>query len=146
MKVLIQRVKHAKVSVNEKIIGSINNGLLLFLGVGQKDTERDSAYLVEKIANLRIFEDAAGKMNLSLLDKRGEALIISQFTLYADCKRGRRPSFEAAAAPALALELYKKFVQKFRETGLKIEEGEFGAMMEVALVNDGPVTLMLESE
>lgn len=143
MRALLQRVKSASVTVDLKTIGAIKKGLLIFLGVTHADSETDINYLVEKISNLRIFEDGAGKMNLSLLDVKGEVLIISQFTLYADCKKGRRPSFVDAAEPVKACDLYKKFIHKFKETGLKVEEGEFGAMMDVSLVNWGPVTIML---
>lgn len=145
MRVLIQRVKQAKVDIDGKQIAEIGKGFLILLGVAHADTEQDISFLVEKISNLRIFEDAEGKMNLSLLDVKGEALIVSQFTLYADCRKGRRPSFTDAALPEQANALYKKFIQRFRETGLKVEEGEFGAMMDVSLVNWGPVTLLLES-
>lgn len=145
MRALIQRVKQAKVETGVKTIGEISNGLLILLGVAHADTENDINFLVEKIANLRIFEDSERKMNLSLLDVKGEVLVVSQFTLYADCRKGRRPSFTDAALPEFANEMYKKFVQKFKDTGLKVEEGEFGAMMDVSLVNAGPVTMMIES-
>lgn len=146
MKALIQRVKYAKVEVNGKILGQIQKGLLVLLGVTHKDTEVQIDALVEKICNLRIFGDEEEKMNLSLLDIKGEVLVVSQFTLYADCKKGRRPSFIDAAAPERAKDLYEKFIQKFRKTGLKVEAGEFGAMMEVSLLNSGPVTIMLDSD
>ena len=145
MRALLQRVSHASVTTKEKQLGKINKGLLILLGVTHGDTQTDIDFLVEKLANLRIFEDAEGKMNLSALDIKAEILIISQFTLYADTKKGRRPAFTDAAAPAYADELYKKFIQKFGATGLKIQEGEFGAHMFVELVNDGPVTIMVES-
>jgi len=145
MRALIQRVKQAKVEISGKTIGEISKGLLVLLGVAPSDTEADVSFLVEKISNLRIFEDSLGKMNLSLLDVKGEALVVSQFTLYADCRKGRRPSFTDAALPEQADALYKKFVQKFLETGLKVEQGEFGATMDVSLVNWGPVTLLLTS-
>lgn len=144
MRALIQRVTNAKVSVKGQMISQIGKGFLVLLGVKQSDTEAEVNYLVEKIANLRVFGDENDKMNLSLLDTKGEVLIVSQFTLYADCKRGRRPDFIDAAKPELAKELYKKFVQRFKETGLKVGEGEFGAMMDIELVNSGPVTIMLE--
>lgn len=151
MRALIQRVKQAKVEILGKTVGEIGKGLLIFLGVAHADTEQDISFLVEKISNLRIFEDrpshseaTLSKMNLSLLDIKGEVLVVSQFTLYADCRKGRRPSFTDAALPEQANTLYKKFVQKFKETGLKIEEGEFGAMMDVSLMNSGPVTLLIE--
>lgn len=131
--------------MSNKIIGEIAKGVLIFLGITHSDSEKDSDFLVEKISNLRIFEDEAEKMNLSLLEVKGDVLIISQFTLYADCKKGRRPSFTNAAAPEIAEQMYKKFVQKFKETGLRVEEGSFGAIMDVELVNWGPVTIWLDS-
>lgn len=144
MRALIQRVNNAKVDINGKNISQIGKGLLVLLGVTHSDTEADIDFLVEKIANLRIFGDDNDKMNLSLLDIKGEVLIVSQFTLYADCRRGRRPDFIDAAKPDVAEDLYKKFVQRFKETGLKVKEGEFGAMMDIELVNSGPVTIMLD--
>lgn len=144
MRALIQRVNNAKVDINGKTVSQIGKGLLVFLGITHSDTEADIDFLTEKIANLRIFGDENDKMNLSLLDIKGEVLIISQFTLYADCSRGRRPDFIDAAPPSLAQGLYKKFVQRFRQTGLKVGEGEFGAMMDIEFVNSGPVTIMLE--
>lgn len=146
MKVLLQRVKTAKVTVNGRTVSEIKAGLLVFLGIKNTDNEKDIDSLINKIANLRIFPDEKDKMNLSLLDFKGEVLIVSQFTLYADCKRGRRPGFEEAAKPDDASSLYKKFIQQFRLLGVKCEEGEFGAMMDVSLVNWGPVTIMLETE
>lgn len=146
MRALIQRVKNADVKVDGKIIGQAGNGLVILIGFTGSDDEKDLDFFVEKIINLRIFEDENQKMNLSLLDVKGEVLIISQFTLYADCKGGRRPSFIEAAPPEKALSLYKKFVQKFKNKGIKVGEGEFGAMMDVSLVNSGPVTIMLDSE
>ncbi len=144
MRALIQRVKNASVSISDKKIAEIQKGLLILLGVKGSDTEGDIKYLVDKITNLRIFEDEDGKMNLSLLDVKGELLIVSQFTLYADCRKGRRPSFIDAAAPEFANEMYKKFIQAAKATGLKVAEGEFGAMMDISLVNWGPVTIILE--
>jgi len=144
MRALIQRVTNAKVSVKDRMISQIGKGFLVLLGITHSDTETEINYLVEKIANLRVFGDENDKMNLSLVDIKGEVLIVSQFTLYADCKRGRRPDFIDAAKPELANELYKKFIQRFKETGLKVGEGEFGAMMDIELVNSGPVTIMLE--
>lgn len=146
MRALIQRVKTAKVEVGGRKLSEIGKGLLILLGVTGADTEADIQFLVEKISNLRIFEDEAGKMNLSLIDVKGEVLIVSQFTLYADCRKGRRPSFTDAAQPELANELYKKFIQKFKDTGARIGEGEFGAMMDISLVNWGPVTIMLDTK
>lgn len=145
MRALIQRVEYAKVKVSGKVLGQIKKGLLVLLGVAHQDEEKDIGVLVDKISNLRIFGDDQDKMNLSLMDIKGEVLIVSQFTLYADCKKGRRPSFIDAALPDKAKDLYKKFVQKFRETGLKTEEGKFGAMMDISLLNSGPVTIMLEN-
>ena len=145
MRALIQRVTNAKVTVKEQLISQIGKGFLVLLGVTHSDTETEINYLVEKIANLRVFGDDNDKMNLSLMDIKGEVLIVSQFTLYANCMRGRRPDFISAAKPELAQELYKKFVQRFKETGLKIGEGEFGAMMDIDLVNSGPVTIMLDT-
>jgi len=145
MRALIQRVKKASVKVDNEVIGSIDKGILIFLGITHEDGSKEIEYLVDKIANLRIFEDEAGKLNLSLLDIKGEALIVSQFTLYADCRKGRRPGFSDAARPEQANELYEMFVNKFNETGLKTETGEFQAMMDVELTNDGPVTIMLET-
>lgn len=146
MKALIQRVKHAKVEVSGKVTGEISKGLLILLGITNSDAEADVNFLVDKIANLRIFEDQEEKMNLSLLEIKGEVLIVSQFTLYADLKKGRRPSFIDAARPELAEGLYKKFIQQFGLTGLKCAQGEFGAMMDVELINWGPVTIMLDSK
>ena len=146
MRALIQRVNQAKVEVSGKNIGEIGKGFLILLGVAPADTEADIIFLVDKVANLRIFEDEHGKMNLSLRDIKGSALIVSQFTLYADCKKGRRPSFTDAAEPEFADSMYKKFIQKFRETGLSVETGEFGADMNITLVNSGPVTIMLDTK
>lgn len=146
MRALIQRVDNAKVEVQGKIISQIAKGFLVLLGVTHNDTETEVDYLVEKIANLRVFGDENDKMNLSLLDIKGEVLIVSQFTLYADCSRGRRPDFISAAKPESAQELYKKFIQRFKETGLKVSEGEFGAMMDISIKNSGPVTIMLDSK
>lgn len=146
MRLLIQRVKNATVTVNNSKVGQIEKGLLVFLGVSRADRDSDIEFIAEKMANLRIFEDEAGKMNLSLLDVKGELLVVSQFTLYADCKKGRRPSFTDAASPDLAGDLYKKFVQRCKEFGIKVETGEFGADMDIALTNWGPVTIMLDTK
>ena len=145
MRAVIQRVSRAKVSVDSEIIGEIGNGLLVLLGVSKEDSEKDSLYLLEKTLNLRIFEDADDKMNLSLLDISGELLVVSQFTLYGDARKGRRPSFIEAAAPLEANRLYDFFVAAARKQLLKVETGRFQAMMEVELVNDGPVTILLDS-
>jgi len=127
-------------------VGEIGAGMLVLLGVAKADNEAAADYLAEKIIGLRIFEDDAGKMNLSVLDKRGQVLVVSQFTLYGDVRRGKRPSFDAAARPEEARRLYEYFVEQIRAVGLRCETGEFQAMMEVELVNDGPVTIMLDSE
>ena len=146
MRAIIQRVSRAKVTVDGEIVGEINKGVLVLLGVSDEDSEKDAAYLSEKIVNLRIFEDVAAKMNSSLLDIKGELLVVSQFTLYGDVRRGRRPSFVRAAAPDKANLLYEFFVVKAREQIGKVETGRFQAMMDVELVNDGPVTILLDSE
>ncbi|MDQ0975719.1 D-tyrosyl-tRNA(Tyr) deacylase [Neobacillus niacini] len=146
MRVVVQRSKKAKVTVNEEVTGQISKGLVLLVGVTHQDTEEDAAFLADKIANLRIFEDEAGKMNLSLLDVGGEILSVSQFTLYGDCRKGRRPNFMEAARPEQAIQLYEGFNGLLREKGIKVETGIFGAMMDVELINDGPVTLIVESK
>ncbi|MFJ5758142.1 D-aminoacyl-tRNA deacylase [Neobacillus sp. NPDC093182] len=146
MRVVVQRSKKAKVTVNEEITGQISKGLVLLVGVTHQDTEEDAAFLADKIANLRIFEDDGGKMNLSLLDVDGEILSVSQFTLYGDCRKGRRPNFMEAARPEQANQLYERFNGLLREKGIKVETGIFGAMMDVELINDGPVTLIVESK
>ncbi len=145
MKVVLQRVKKASVTADSKILSQIEKGILVFLAVAKEDKITNIDYLVNKIANLRIFEDDGGKMNLSSLDINAEILVVSQFTLYGDCKKGRRPSFDKASDPQKGEELYESFIGKMRELGLKVETGKFRAMMDVALVNDGPVTLILES-
>lgn len=146
MRAVIQRVSHAEVRVKNEVAGSIGPGILLLLGVSVDDTEKDAEYLLEKTVNVRIFEDEEGKMNRSLLDNHGELLVVSQFTLYGDTRRGRRPSYIKAAAPDKANELYEFFVRSAREQIKKVETGRFQAMMDVELVNDGPVTIMLDSE
>lgn len=146
MRAVVQRVSRARVEVGDEITGEIGRGLLVLLGVSQQDTETDADYLLEKILNLRIFEDAEDKMNLSLTDIRGDLLVVSQFTLYGDTRRGRRPSFIQAAPPAVAKKLYEYFVGKARVSNLKVSTGQFQAMMEVELVNDGPVTIIIDSE
>ena len=145
MKVVLQRVSDAKVTVGNEVVGAIGKGLLLLVGVGQEDTEQDLAWMADKLAGLRIFEDDAGKMNLSVEDVGGDVLSVSQFTLYGDCRKGRRPNFMGAARPETAEALYGKFNELLRARGLRVETGKFGAMMDVSLVNDGPVTLILES-
>ena len=146
MRAVIQRVKQSSVKVNEATVGEIGRGLLVLLGVAGSDTADDSAYLAKKITHLRIFEDENGKMNRSLLDAGGEMLVVSQFTLLGDCRKGRRPSFINAAEPDKATELYEHFTKKVRELGIAVQTGQFRAMMEVALINDGPVTLIIESK
>jgi D-aminoacyl-tRNA deacylase len=145
MRAVIQRVSRAKVQVEGQMTGQIGMGLLILLGVGNGDSAKEADYLLEKIANLRIFEDTAGKLNLSVLDIHGELMIISQFTLYADCRKGRRPSFTDAAPPDAAKALYEYFLEKARFTGLPVASGIFQAMMEVELINSGPVTILLDS-
>ncbi|OBZ19236.1 D-tyrosyl-tRNA(Tyr) deacylase [Bacillus sp. FJAT-27264] len=145
MKVVVQRCKEAKVTVNGEVTGEIGEGLMLLVGVTHEDTEKDAAYLAEKIAGLRIFEDEAGKMNFSVTDTGGAILSVSQFTLYGDCRKGRRPNFMAAAAPAEAEQLYDYFNRELVARGLEVGTGVFGAMMDVSLVNWGPVTLILDS-
>ncbi len=144
MKLVIQRVKKASVEVENKIVGKINQGFLVLLGVGPEDTEDTSNFLVQKLIKLRVFEDENEKMNLSLKDINGELLIVSQFTLYADCAKGNRPSFTNAAKPDKANELYEYFISKCKEENIKVEHGIFGADMQVELINDGPVTILLE--
>jgi D-aminoacyl-tRNA deacylase len=144
MKLLIQRVTHASVEVEGKTVGAIGQGVLVFIGVTHQDTKLQSSWLANKLINLRLFADEQGKVNRSLLDCQGAALIISQFTLYANCNEGRRPSFTQAAAPNLAKELYEHFVEEVRKGGVLAETGIFAADMKVSLLNDGPVTLILE--
>lgn len=145
MRVVIQRANRALVRVEGKIAGEIGKGLLVLLGVGHGDSSREADYLLDKIINLRIFEDAEGKMNLSLLDVGGELMVISQFTLYADCRKGRRPSFTDASPPEEAQKLYDYFVAEAKGRGLKVATGIFQALMEVELLNFGPVTIFLDS-
>ncbi|MBP1999012.1 D-tyrosyl-tRNA(Tyr) deacylase [Paenibacillus shirakamiensis] len=145
MRVVIQRCKQAKVTVDDQIVGEIGQGLMLLVGIAHEDTERDAIYLADKIAGLRIFEDHLGKMNDSVQDIHGEILSISQFTLYADCRKGRRPNFMGAAAPEPASALYDRFNQILREKGLTVATGRFGAEMDVSLTNWGPVTIILDS-
>jgi D-tyrosyl-tRNA(Tyr) deacylase len=146
MRAVIQRVSRAEVRVGDEVAGKIDHGILLLLGVSSDDTERDAEYLLEKTVNLRIFEDRDGKMNLSLLETGGELLVVSQFTLYGDTRRGRRPSFIRSAPPDRANELYEYFVRSAREQVANVATGRFQAMMDVELINDGPVTIMLDSE
>lgn len=144
MRLVVQRVKNAKVDVNEKTVGAIDKGFLVLLGVTHTDTKETADYLVKKLCNLRVFEDENGKMNLGLKDINGKLLIVSQFTLYADCTSGNRPSFVNAAKPDMANELYEYFCEKCKDNGIEVQRGIFGADMKVSLLNDGPVTIILE--
>lgn len=146
MRAVVQRVSRCRVTVDGKTAGEIGSGLLVLLGIGKSDNETATDYLAEKVLGLRIFEDDTGKMNLSVQDTRGEVLVVSQFTLYGDVRRGKRPSFDAAARPEDARRLYERFVEKLRAAGLRCETGVFQAMMDVELVNQGPVTILLDSE
>lgn len=146
MKAVIQRVSKASVHVGERLCGEIGQGYMVLLGVAHADSEKDLDVIIEKMVNLRIFEDEQGKMNKSLIDVGGSLLIVSQFTLYADCRAGRRPGFTDAAKPDHAVELYKKCIQKCKALVPNVQEGEFGAMMDVALVNSGPTTIILETK
>ena len=146
MKLVVQRVKKAKVTVEEKIVGEINEGFLVLLGVKPTDTEKTADYLVKKLCNLRVFKDENDKMNLNIKQVKGSLLIVSQFTLYANCKEGNRPSFTEAAKPDKANELYEYFCNKCRENEIEVQTGEFGAHMQVELLNDGPVTIILEND
>jgi D-tyrosyl-tRNA(Tyr) deacylase len=146
MRAVVQRVSRAKVTVEGKVTGEISAGLMILLGVGKEDSEAAAASMAEKLANLRIFEDAAGKMNLSLLDTKGSALVVSQFTLYGDARGQRRPSFISAAPPDLAKKLYEHFCQALQGLGVTVATGIFQAMMSVELVNEGPVTILVDSD
>ena len=145
MKLVIQRVKNASVEVDNKIVGEIDKGFLVLIGIKVGDTKEQADYLVKKVCNLRVFTDEKGKMNLSLKDVGGELLVVSQFTLYGDCRKGRRPSFSSAARPEVATKLYEEFIEKARKEGIVTKTGQFGAHMMVDLTNDGPVTILLES-
>ncbi len=146
MRAVVQRVSQASVCVDEQICGAIGPGLLVLLGAGKKDSEQDAVLLADKIANLRIFEDEHGLMNLSLLEVQGEMLVVSQFTLFGDCRKGRRPSYSTAAPPAEAARLYEQFIREIRARQITVATGKFQAMMDVALINNGPVTLLLDTE
>jgi len=145
MRVIVQRSREASVTVAGEVVGRIQHGLVLLVGITHEDTEKEVDFVAEKVAHLRIFEDEEGKMNRSILETGGQILSISQFTLYGDCRKGRRPNFMAAARPEPAEPLYDLFNEKLREKGLQVETGRFGAMMDVHLVNHGPVTLIVES-
>lgn len=146
MRALLQRVVSAQVRVNAKTLGRVGRGLLVFLGVGREDGVSEAVDLANKVANLRVFENKQGRFDLSVLDVKGEVLVVSQFTLYADCRKGRRPSFTEAAPPQVAERLYLRFIEELRTKGLKVECGAFGEHMEVELTNDGPVTILLETK
>ncbi len=146
MKVVVQRVSEARVTVEGQTVGEIARGLLLLVGIGQEDTEADLTWMADKLAGLRIFEDDGGKMNLSVVEVGGAILSVSQFTLYGDCRKGRRPNFMGAARPETAEAMYERFNGLLRDRGLTVATGRFGAMMDVALVNDGPVTLVVDSK
>ena len=146
MRAILQRVSNASVKVDGKLISEIGKGILVFLGVCDDDTQEDLVYLADKVSGLRIFEDSDEKMNLSVVDIDGEILVVSQFTLYGDCRKGKRPSFSSAGKPDYANEMYEKFIKYLEEKGMKVGHGIFGADMKVELLNDGPVTLMLDSK
>lgn len=146
MRAVVQRVRSARVAVGDEVVGKIGPGLVVFLGVGEDDTSDDLNYVVDKVANLRVFEDDEGKMNLSALQLGLDILVVSQFTLWGDCRRGRRPSFIRAAPPEKAVRMYEEFIEKLQETGLSVETGRFQAMMTVSVENDGPVTILLDSD
>lgn len=146
MRAVVQRVSQASVSVDDQLCGAIGAGLLVLLGVGKNDSEQDAVLLADKITNLRIFDDAQGLMNLSLLEVQGEMLVVSQFTLFGDCRKGRRPSYSTAAPPAEATRLYERFIDEIRARKITMATGKFQAMMDVTLVNNGPVTLLLDTE
>jgi D-aminoacyl-tRNA deacylase len=146
MRAVVQRVRYGRVRVGDRIVGEIAGGFVLLVGFTHDDTDQDLTYIAEKVVGLRVFEDEQGKMNLSLLETGGAILSVSQFTLYGDCRKGRRPNFMQAAAPDQAKHLYDRFNQQLRALGVHVETGEFGAMMDVELANDGPVTILLDSK
>ena len=146
MRAVLQRVRRASVTIDQKTVGEIGNGILLLLGISERDGKEEVTYLAEKCVGLRIFEDSEGKMNRSLADVGGKMLIVSQFTLYADCKKGKRPSFTGAARPEHAIPLYESFIETVEEKGINVQTGVFGADMLVSLENDGPVTILLDTE
>jgi D-tyrosyl-tRNA(Tyr) deacylase len=146
MRAVLQRVSQARVTVGDKIVGEIEKGILVLLGISKIDSEKEATYLLEKIVNLRIFEDSTGKMNFSLRDIDGEILIVSQFTLYGDARKGRRPSYIKAAPPEKADEIYQYFISEAKKQIKRVQSGQFQAMMDVELINDGPVTILLDSD
>lgn len=145
MRAVVQRVRECSVQVSGALRGSIASGLLVYLGIGREDTDKDLRYLIDKVTHLRIFPDAEGRMNRSVLDAGGQVLVVSQFTLYGDAREGRRPSYSAAAEPEVARTMYESFIAGLRQAALTVESGEFAARMEVRYVNDGPVTILLDS-
>ena len=145
MRIVCQRVLEAEVKVNDRQVGKIDNGLLVYLGVGKEDTVKDAEFIADKLVNLRIFADDAGKMNRSVLDVGGAILLVSNFTLHGDCRKGRRPGFDAAAQPESAQQLYEKVIDLIAESGIAVEKGAFGEYMHVSSINDGPVTFLLDS-
>jgi D-tyrosyl-tRNA(Tyr) deacylase len=146
MRAVLQRVSQARVLVDQEVVGQIGRGLLVLLGVGRDDTAEQAGWLADKVVSLRVFEDEAGKINLGVADIVGEILVVSQFTLYGDCRKGRRPSFLDAAPPETAIPLYEAFIDAIRAQGIRTATGRFGAMMQVELTNDGPVTLIVDSK
>jgi D-tyrosyl-tRNA(Tyr) deacylase len=146
MRAVVQRVSSSRVTVDDRVTGEINEGLLVLLGVTHEDTSKDVDYMIDKVLNLRIFEDENEKMNLSLKDIGGELLVVSQFTLYGDCRKGRRPGFSDAARPEVAIPLYEEFIEKASKQNIKVGTGKFGANMMVELTNEGPVTILIDSE
>ena len=146
MRAVVQRVSEARVRVSDEVVGEIGLGYLVLLGVGKEDNEKDAEWLSEKVINLRVFEDKDGKMNLSLAEVKGAVLVVSQFTLYADCRKGRRPGFDDAGSPEIAERLYNYFINLLRQREVLVQTGRFQAMMEVELINQGPVTLLLDSK
>ncbi|TYQ12895.1 UNVERIFIED_CONTAM: D-tyrosyl-tRNA(Tyr) deacylase [Acetivibrio alkalicellulosi] len=146
MRAVVQRVSFSKVTVDGETIGKIDRGLTVFLGIGYEDDQRDIEYLADKIINLRIFEDDEGKMNVSLKDINGQLLVVSQFTLYGDCRKGKRPSFDKAAKPSVAEDIYRKFIEECKSYGVLVSTGKFQAMMSVEIHNEGPVTILLDSK
>lgn len=146
MRAVVQRVSYSKVTVDGVLVGEIQKGLNVLLGIGQEDSQKDIEYVAEKIVNLRIFEDTNNKMNLSLLDVKGEIIVISQFTLYGDCRKGKRPSYDKAARPEIAEEIYNQFLEYLKKFDILVQTGKFQAMMMVDIRNDGPVTLLIDSK